>query len=199
MKIEIRENRAVLEGYVTAVGRDSRVLASPNGKFVEQVEPKTFERAISRGKAIELRFNHGRVLGSTADETLELREDAIGLRAKATISDPEVIEKARKGELRGWSFGFRKAKDRWEAWKDGIQRRYLEDFELSEVSLLDKTPAYIGTSVEERDGETCILEERSEALEFEVHEERREEPDKKAAGNIMAAYRCRRLHFGGRK
>lgn len=197
MKIEIREDRATLEGYVTAVARDSRILASPQGPFVEQVAPKTFERALGRGKTVELRFNHGKLLGSTADGTLELREDAIGLKAKAEISDPELIDKARRGELRGWSFGFHKLKDRWEEWRDGIQRRYLEDIDLLEVSLLDKTPAYIGTSVEERDGEHHILEERSVQDEAEVTEDAPPAEEKK--DNTMADYRRRRLKIGGTK
>ena len=37
---------------------------------------------------------------------LELYEDNIGLRAIATVTDEQVIEKARNKELRGWSFGF---------------------------------------------------------------------------------------------
>ena len=38
MKIEIRNNSIVLDGYVNAVCRDSRVLPSPRGKFVEQIK-----------------------------------------------------------------------------------------------------------------------------------------------------------------
>ena len=79
MKVEIRSDSVVLDGYVNAVGRDSRLMASPQGRFVEQVEPGTFQRAIERGP-VELMFNHDKVVGSTADGTLELREDVIGLR-----------------------------------------------------------------------------------------------------------------------
>ena len=196
MKVEIRANQAHLEGYVTAVGRDSRVLASPKGMFVEQVKPGTFQRALGRGHAVELRFNHGRVLGSTADNTVELVEDAIGLRAKAVVSDEEVIKKARNGVLRGWSFGFRVLQDDWEDFKEGVQRRYLEDIDLREVSLLDVTPAYIGTSVEERDGESHILEERSIEDVPEIVEDAPEQERKET--NIMAELKCRRLKLGGK-
>ena len=200
MRVEIRADHVVLDGYVTTTARDSRVLPSPRGRFVEQVEPGTFQRALERGKAIELRFNHGAVLGSTAEKTLELREDAIGLRATATVTDPAVVERARVGALRGWSFGFRKLRDRWEDWKEGVQRRYLEDIDLLEVSVLDKTPAYIATSIEERDGETCIWEERSIEDAPEVVETEREDPvETRGAGNIMADYKHRRLKLGGKK
>lgn len=192
MKIEIRSDHVVLEGYVAAAGRDSRVLASPCGRFVEQVEPGTFGRALERGP-VELRFNHGRTIGTTADGTLELREDNIGLRVTATVTDPEVMEAARRRELRGWSPGFYARKDRWEDWKDGIQRRYLEDIDLKEVSVLTRTPAYIATTVEERDGESRILEERCVEDEAETTEEPSE------ADNTMADCKRRRLKLGGRK
>lgn len=194
MKIEIRSDHVILEGYVAAAGRDSRVLASPRGRFVEQVEPGTFGKALERGP-VELRFNHGRAIGTTADGTLELREDNIGLRVRATVTDPEVMEAARKRELRGWSPGFYMRKDRWEDWREGIQRRYLEDIELKEVSILTRTPAYIATTVEERDGECRILEERCVEDKAETVEETKEEkPD-----NTQADYKRRRLNLGGKR
>ncbi len=92
---------------------------------------------------------------------LKLTEDNIGLHAEAVITDSEVVAAAKRGGLRGWSFGFSGAKDRWEQYREGIQRRTLEDFTLAEVSILTKTPAYFGTSVELR-GEDCdVLETRS--------------------------------------
>lgn len=197
MRVEIRADHVVLDGYVTAAGRDSRVMASPRGRFVEQVEPGTFRRALERGP-VELRFNHGRTIGGTEDGTLELREDNIGLRVTATIADPEVMEAARRKELRGWSPGFYTLKDRWEDWRDGVQRRYLEDIRLKEVSILTKTPAYIATTVEERDGECCILEERSVEDTPEVVDHTQQETPRNA-DNTMAAFRCRRMKLGGKK
>lgn len=174
MKIEIRSaSSATIEGYVNAVGRDSRVLPkklSPRATsdFVEMVTPKTFEKALSKTDNVEVRFNHGVVLGSTKDKTLELYEDSIGLYAKATITDPATIDKAKRKELRGWSFGFVANADKWDEVSEGLQRRSLEDIELREVTILDKTPAYIATSIEMR-GEDCfIAEERGFETEFEV-------------------------------
>ncbi|MGQ7189771.1 HK97 family phage prohead protease, partial [Escherichia sp. HC-CC] len=54
-----------------------------------------------------------RKLGSIENGNLELYEDNIGLRAIATVTDEQVIEKARNKELRGWSFGFVSEKDSW--------------------------------------------------------------------------------------
>lgn len=161
MRVEIRADSVCLEGYVNAVGRDSRPISSERGKFIEQIEPKTFAKALRKNPNVELRFNHRRVLGSTKTGELELCEDAIGLHAKCTVTDTEVIEKAKRNELRGWSFGFYNNKDFWEDAGNGMQRRHLQDIDLTEVSILDKTPAYIAMSIEQRDGEENAFERRS--------------------------------------
>lgn len=162
MKIEIRSDSAILEGYVSAVDRDSRPIPSPQGKFIERIKPKTFEKSLLRHRNVELRFNHERVLGSVeSGELMELYEDNIGLRAKARVSDKDILKKARNNELRGWSFGFYANKDSWEDAEGGMQRRILEDIELIEVSILDKTPAYIATTIEARDAGEVIVETRS--------------------------------------
>lgn len=162
MKVEIRADKVIVEGYVNAVGRDSRVIPSPTGDFVEQVTPKTFERALQNSNDVELRLNHDRVLGSRNSGNLELREDSIGLYARAEVTDLETMEKARNGELRGWSFGFVKKQDHMEPLENGLHRRFLEEIELREVSILDssRTPAYVGTSIEARGQEESILEQR---------------------------------------
>ena len=162
MKVEIRADSVTIEGYVNAVGRDSRVMQSPTGQFVEQVEPKTFERALSRTQDVDLMHNHKRTIGGVVQGNLALQEDAIGLHARATVTDTAVIEAAKNGELRGWSFGFSNPKDRIEPLGDGLQRRYLEDLELQEVSIIDSSmvPAYVGTSIEMRSGSEMTVEYR---------------------------------------
>ena len=109
---------------------------------------------------MELRFNHRRTLGSTEDGTIQLREDAVGLHASAIVQDEELAEKARRKELRGWSFGFVAKEQRWEG--ESPRRRYLDDIELREVSVLDKTPAYIATSIETREDDDVLVEYRED-------------------------------------
>jgi hypothetical protein len=152
MKIEIRENGVALEGYVNAVGRDSRILTDTNGQFVEQITPGVWQRALEVADDVALLFNHDktRKLGSITGGNLELCEDNIGLKVKCTVTDPEVVEKAKTGKLQGWSFGFICTKSRQEAFNQ-ISRRFIEGLKLLEVSVLDKTPAYYGTSIEMRD------------------------------------------------
>lgn len=166
MQLEIRGNALHIGGYVNAVERESRVLPKricPRAKsdFTEKISAGAFARAVSRASEIRLMFNHRRDIGGTSDGTLKLSEDNIGLKAEAEITDPEVIAAAKRGELRGWSFGFTDAHDRWEDVSDGLQRRTLEDFDLHEVSVLSVTPAYIGTSVELRGEDISEIETRS--------------------------------------
>ena len=83
MRVEIRaDNKVHIEGYVNAVGRDSRPLPSPKGKFVEQVAPGVFNRACAAKKP-EVMLDHHRVLD--ADATF--REDFIVLHISADITD----------------------------------------------------------------------------------------------------------------
>lgn len=162
LKVEIRENSVKLDGYVNVVARESRELPSPHGLFREIIVPKTFEKALAKAQNVDLLFNHDetRKLGSLQSGNLQLYEDNIGLRAVATVSDKEVMEKARKNELRGWSFGFIATSDDWKN-EDDIQKRYVDGMDLLEVSILDVTPAYIATSIETRDGKQTMLEYRN--------------------------------------
>ncbi|WP_298034372.1 HK97 family phage prohead protease [uncultured Dysosmobacter sp.] len=163
MRVEIRADRKsiAVSGYVNVVGRDSRVLHDKQGPYVEQIMPGAFAKALASGSPVELRWNHQKTLGSTKNkDELELREDNIGLRANAVVSDADVISAADRSELRGWSFGFVKRKDHWKTDEDGTRHRFVDEMELREVSLLDKTPAYIATSVETRDDGDILVEYR---------------------------------------
>lgn len=151
LNFEIRNaDTAVISGYVNAVERESRVLHRVGGlPFREVVRQGTFAKALKNGNPVQLMLNHERTLCDT-NSGLELREDNIGLFAKAVISDKEVISCAKNGKLTGWSFGFKCKKD---TWNDTGEIRTLEEIELDEVSILTKTPAYTATSIELRDGD----------------------------------------------
>lgn len=175
MQIKLRNDTVEVEGYVNAVGRESNVLRDKDGYFTETIRPGAFSRALLRGKR-KMLLNHDqqRILGEEG-KNLELREDAVGLHARATIDDADVVEKARNHELRGWSFGFIPLKESMEE-RGGMRHRTIEDMELFEVSLIDmrKLPAYAATSVYTRtadDGKE--IEYRTmDMQEVEVSEER---------------------------
>lgn len=175
MQIEIRaDNTALITGYVNVAGRESRVLRDASGPFVEVVQPGTFQRALEKNP-VGLMFNHRQALGSTED-VLELKEDNIGLYARALVHDSDIVEKAKAGQLTGWSFGFFVDKDEWKTKEDGMRLRTLEDIDLAEVSILDMTPAYIATSIEMRGEKESLKEFRniSEPVNVIQPEERTE-------------------------
>lgn len=154
-KIEVRSDSVIIDGYVNAVGRDSRAMTDKDTgeKYVEQIMPGAFMRALMANDKVDILLDHdaNRKLGDT-QSNLTLFEDAIGLKAHAEITDPEVVEEARDKKLRGWSFGFYPLDSSDEYTSNGTLRRFIEEMELVEVSLIDErmTPAYAGTSVEVR-------------------------------------------------
>lgn len=178
MRIEVRNDSVLIDGYVNAVGRDSRPLRDRNGeRYVEQIVPGTFKRALTKNE-VKLLLDHDekRELGST-ETNLTLKEDAIGLRATAEITDAEVIEKAKTGKLRGWSFGFYEKDASEEEMANGLKRRFVEEMELAEVSIIDekKIPCYEGTSIETRaEGkeivQSDVLEIRADVVEVKKEE-----------------------------
>lgn len=184
MQITLRADSVEIDGYVNAIERKSKPLWSRIGQFVERICKGAFKSALSRNDNVRILLNHdpSRDLGGQKDGNLELEEDSIGLRARATITDPDVVKKARNGDLVGWSFGFydrdvENLKD-----ENGFPLRNVKDLDLEEVSLLDRTkiPAYDGTLVMVRaDSESSLF--FGEAFQDEIHirevEEVREEPE----------------------
>lgn len=169
MDIQIRENKVIIDGYVNSVERFSKILSDKNGKFIEKIMPTVFQRAIEKNDSIKVLLNHNydRELANTKDGTAELYEDNIGLRAKVEITDEEVIEDAKNNKLRGWSFGFICKKKDEKTNENGIIERTVRDIDLMEVSILNskKVPAYVGTSIEMRDGEVREIEFRTTEIE----------------------------------
>lgn len=178
MQVRIKDDSVEIEGYVNAVERKSKPLMSRIGQFVERICKGAFKRAIERNDDIRLLLNHDweRDLGGTKDGNLELVEDNIGLRARATIKDRDVVRKARNGELVGWSFGFTD-RDVDNHDENGMPTRDVKDLDLYEVSILDrsKRPAYDGTLVSVRSDDTIQYHGYVLEQEIETRDETRQE------------------------
>ena len=167
MNIEVRNDSVVISGYVNSVERWSKPLrANLRGmmqRFIEKIKAGTFKNALKRNDNVKVLLNHNpeRELANTKDGTAILMEDNIGLRAEVTITDPEVVEKARNNKLVGWSFGFYSNSDEV-AQEATITTRTVTDMDLVEVSILDdtKSPAYYGTSIETRSDDGAAMEIR---------------------------------------
>lgn len=150
MKVNVRADSVEIEGYVNAIERNSKTLRDRIGEFIERVCKGAFSKALKRNNDIKILLNHdkNRELGSTKQGNLELKEDNIGLHARATITDPEVIDDARNNRLIGWSFGFYDI-DVDRSMHEGVVYRTIRDLDLKEVSILNnkKSPAYEGTLI----------------------------------------------------
>lgn len=191
MNINIREDSVEIEGYVNAVERNSKPLMSRIGHFIERICKGAFGKAIKRNDDIHILLNHDwdRDLGSTKQGNLELEEDNIGLHARATITDPEVIKEARQGDLVGWSFGFTD-RDVQNTVEHDMPVREVKDLNLFEVSILDrtKTPAYDGTLIYARstdEGEQMIYRGAENLDEPKVEEPKAEEPKEEPQVVVM--------------
>ena len=167
MKVEVREDSVVVSGYVNAVERYSKpIRANLRGKmqrFIEKIKAGVFKTALKRNNNVKVLLNHNsdRELANTQDGTARLEEDNIGLRAEVTITDAEVVEKAKNNKLVGWSFGFYSNSDEV-AQEETIATRTVTDMDLVEVSILDdsRSPAYEGTSIETRNEGEPMMEIR---------------------------------------
>lgn len=196
MNIRVTKNSVELDGYVNAVERLSKPLKDRLGSFVERVKVGAFKRALERADDVRILLNHDwtRDLGGIKDGNLELYEDAIGLHARATITDKEVVEQAKRGELRGWSFGFTD-RDVEQGEENGLTVRNVKDLDLYEVSLINRSrvPAYDGTLVAVRSADDSKSLNISDYIESELNlrvenEEQPENTDNHAAENGAVDY-----------
>lgn len=162
MNIEVRADDTVrIEGYVNATEKKSRPVITPHGKCIEMVEERAFENAINRAGDVSVTVDHdsSHIYASTKDNTLKLYEDGIGLHADVLITDKSVVEIAKQGKIRGWSFGMYNVVDELEQRADGeLPIRHIKSLDLDHITLVvNKVPCYSATSVEVRaDSETDI-------------------------------------------
>lgn len=183
MKIEVRaDNTAHITGYVNVVERKSKPVITPHGKCVEIVEQRAFEQALSRAGEVSVTVDHDgtHIYATTGDNTLKLYEDNIGLHADVIISDPDLVELAKKGKIRGWSFGMYNVVDELEQRADDLPIRHIKSLDLDHITLVvNKTPCYSATSVELRADTETEIETRAtnETVEVSIQEKKVEKVD----------------------
>lgn len=178
MKVEVRaDNTAHITGYVNVVERKSRPVMTPHGKCIEIVEQRAFEQALERASDVSVTVDHNnsQFYASTSNNTLKLYEDNIGLHADVIISDPDVVELAKKGKIKGWSFGMYNVVDELEQRADDIPIRHIKSLDLDHITLVvNKCPVYSATSVELRADTETEIEERASTEKVEVSIEQKE-------------------------
>ena len=178
MRAELRADGLHISGYVNVPGRQSRPVMTPHGRVIEIIEQRAFQKAIDRATNIRMLLDHNpmRVLAETRAGNLTVMEDAIGLRAESVVIDPEVIEDARHGKLRGWSFNIKNPVDSIEQRADGLPIRSITDLDMDEITLVvNKIPVYSSTSIEVRADAEESVEYRADDDDLEFDD--KTEPD----------------------
>jgi len=143
--LEVRsEDGMTLEGYAAVFNSRSENL----GGFTETIAPGAFSQTLKARNDIKLLWNHdtSAVLGSTRAGTLQLREDATGLRVTAELPDTnlgrDIAYLVKRGDIDSFSFGFSVNED---SWNNNGTERTLESVRLFETSLVS-FPAYSATA-----------------------------------------------------
>ncbi|PHD29928.1 HK97 family phage prohead protease [Bacillus wiedmannii] len=143
-----------VSGYVNKTNQWSQVLGNQK-KFVERVLPGTFNKAIQNGNEIHFLAEHenAKILSSTRNGSLNLREDENGLYMEATISDTswgrDYHTLIKDGIIQNMSFGMQVTGDTWNKRSDGIYERSISDLYLAEVSAV-RNPAYVQSTIQAR-------------------------------------------------
>lgn len=186
MRIEVRADGTHIKGYVNVTEKKSRPVITPRGKVIEVIEERAFERALERAGNINVTVDHDKthIYASTDDGTLTLYEDPIGLHADVLITDKNLIELAKQGKIKGWSFGMYNVKDEMEERADELQIRRVKELDLDHLTLVvNKQPIYSATSVELRAEEKIDIEERAIEQEVKVMIETPQKSEKKHFDN----------------
>ena len=58
MKVEIRNNKIIIDGYVNAVERESKVLYDTRGEFIEKIRAGVFQKALERADNVKVLLDH---------------------------------------------------------------------------------------------------------------------------------------------
>ncbi|MGA2256080.1 MAG: HK97 family phage prohead protease [Thermoguttaceae bacterium] len=174
--VSIRADTHAAESGPKIVGYAAKfnVEAEIGEGFFEQIAPGAFSQSIGEDD-IRCLFNHNPnfPLGRTANKTLLLSEDSVGLRTVCLPPDTQqardVCESIRRGDITGMSFTFDVRGQSWSKDADGGYHRTLTDCRLYDVGPVT-FPAYDSTEVVMRTFNQLVnaweLEQASERRTF---------------------------------
>ena len=164
IKLDYNSEQRKLGGYINVVERASETLYSKQrGKwFKETIKAGTFTRALQKNDSIPMLLEHDwdRQIAHTANGTLELREDAIGLRFDAIV-DEDTFNEIQRRNITSCSFGMKVNEQEFESINPKMEKRYISNIDLFEVSLV-ANPAYVGSLVEQRNMERALEDMENE-------------------------------------
>lgn len=155
------EDKLVIEGYFIKYGEETNLF----DEVYEEIDAKSVVRSLEENDIRGL-WNHdtGLVLGRTANQTLTLKSDDIGLWGSIEVNkdDPQAMgayARIKRGDVAGCSFGFFPIKEDYETRADGGKKFIIREMDLFEVSPC-VFPAYPQTEIvaRQRDIETIKKE-----------------------------------------
>ncbi|PEP03823.1 hypothetical protein CN577_24820 [Bacillus toyonensis] len=210
-KIELRFNEFELNkneqgqlkvsGYVNKTNQWSQKLGKQK-KFVERILPGAFRKAIQNGNEIHFLAEHenAKILSSTRNGSLHLREDENGLYMEATISDTswgrDYHTLITDGIIQNMSFGMQVTGDKWDKRSDGVYERSISDLYLAEVSAV-RNPAYVQSTIQARSIEVVedvnIPEENDTEGKQMVEEKRELTIEEELKAKKISLGNCERL------
>ncbi len=158
----------LVSGYVNKTGEWSEPLGREK-RFIERIMPDTFRNALQKGNEITFLAEHdnSKLLASTRNDSLKLREDDEGLFMEARISatswGKDYHTLISDGLLTNMSFGMRVNEDKWNKGDDGTYERSITDIDLAEVSVV-RNPAYTQSNIQARslDSEELFLMQKND-------------------------------------
>ncbi|WKG30177.1 HK97 family phage prohead protease [Priestia aryabhattai] len=175
----ITEDKMVVSGYVNKTNQWSQPLGTRN-KFIERITPGTFKRALQRATEIQFLAEHDskKILSSTKNGKLTLREDSEGLYMEAEITrtswGEDYYNLIKDGIITNMSFGMAVRGQEWSKRNDGIAERTINELDLFEVSAV-KSPAYVQSTIAARSIEVIedveIPTEKAEQRELTLQEQ----------------------------
>lgn len=154
---ETREagGKKYIEGYFAKFNSPTELWTG----YTEIISPGAFAEDISSGADVRALDNHNErhVLGRTKSNTLELREDNIGLWGRIEINEEDsdamnLYSRVRRGDIDQCSIGFEILERKIEYHSDETTTRTIIKVKLFEVSVVT-FPAYEDTSVVARSRE----------------------------------------------
>lgn len=144
-----KDDEMVIKGHASVFNSLSEDL----GGFREMVKPGSFKRTLDEGDDDVRALAHhdtAQVLGRTANDTLQLREDEIGLAVRIELPNntlgKDIRESVRRGDLDKMSIGFNVAEEEWDFPTEGVAIRTITDIDLFEVSIV-AWPAFRQTDI----------------------------------------------------
>ncbi|NTI15677.1 HK97 family phage prohead protease [Agrobacterium rhizogenes] len=159
--------KSTIVGYIAKFNNTAQI-----ADFSEEIAPGAFSESLRSNPDILALENHSydRVIGRTANGSLKLEEDAVGLRFELTPVDTtagrDALEMVRSKTAGGLSFGFTVDGPDSQEWRGS--HRVLKRVNLREVSLVSSFPAYSGTEASVRSRQPMTdAERRIRILELE--------------------------------